>query len=59
METEGDLVAIAALPFRRKQQWLQSCLDALRHPELILGPAQGGGVVKLQVRHVRPFKNIG
>ena len=53
VETEKDLIGIAALPFRRKQQWLQSCLDALRSPELALAPSQGGGVVKLQVRRDR------
>jgi len=50
VENEQDLVAIAALPFRRKQQWLQSVLDALRHPELVLGPGAGGGVVRLLIR---------
>jgi hypothetical protein len=38
VESDQDLVAIAALPFRRKQQWLQSCLDAIRGPEMALPP---------------------
>jgi len=49
IENESDLATIAALPFRRKQQWLQSCLDALRGTDIIGGPS-GAGVVKLHIR---------
>ena len=49
VQTEHDLEAIAALPFRRKQQWLQTSLDTLREADM--PPAVGSaGVVKIKVR---------
>ena len=48
VQTEHDLEAIAALPFRRKQQWLQTSLDALREAEM--SAANGAtGVIKIRV----------
>lgn len=48
VQTERDLEAVAALPFRRKQQWLQTSLEALREAEV--SPTGGAGVVKIRVR---------
>jgi hypothetical protein len=49
VEDDADLVAIAALPFRRKQQWLQSCLEVMRGPDMLLPPG-AAAVVKIHIR---------
>lgn len=49
VHSEIDLISIASLPFRRKQQWLQSCLEILRGPELLLPPG-AASVVKILIR---------
>jgi hypothetical protein len=49
IENNHDLIYIASLPFRRKQQWLQSFLDSMRANDVAIGQPTSG-VVKVQVR---------
>jgi len=49
IDNSNDLIYIASLPFRRKQQWLQSFLDSMRAQDVAIGQPTSG-VVKVQVR---------